>query len=265
MSFKFVFVKTVLYLFGAKVFSKMLLQCERSSVYKKFCKTVYGRDLCQANMVCEEQLQKLISVGQFKKSDRVLDLGCGLGYTTEYLSDISGAAIFGIDFAEGAISSAIARTAEKRHRLDFKKGNLNLFHFPSDSFDFVISIDTLYFVNDLERTILDIKKILKPEGKLLIFYSSRILNGSDGGANSNKLGVALYNAGFNFQSWDFTQNEKEIWDRTKGSAEMLKAEFKAEGNFQLYKGRVAEAERNLLWQNQGIMKRYLYSAKLISG
>ncbi|WP_340598273.1 hypothetical protein [Bdellovibrio sp. GT3] len=42
----------------------------------------------------------------------------------------------------------------------------------------------------------------------------------------------------------------------------MKDRFKREGSIEIYKGRRAEAERNLKWQNAGIMSRYLYSAVL---
>lgn len=169
MSLKSLFIKTFLFLFGPKVFSKMLLQSERSKTYQTFCKEVYGRDLCQANMVDEEQLEKPIAAAKFKSSDKILDLGCGLGYTSEYLSDLSGANILGIDFAKDAIDSAKNRTSFKRERVRFQHGNLNSIALHPARFDCILAIDTLYFVNSIAKTIKELKEILNPNGRLLVF------------------------------------------------------------------------------------------------
>lgn len=259
MSLKSMFVRTFLFLFGAKVFSKMLLQSEQSKAYRVFCEKVYGRDLCQANMVDEEQLQKLISAGKFTSSEKILDLGCGLGFTSEYLSDVTGADIRGVDFAKGAIESAQVRTALKKDRLEFVVGNLNKLPSSSEKYDVILAIDTLYFVNDLQSTILRLKALLNTGGRLLIFYSDK----SDGvkkAATENDLGVSLSNVGFKFETWDFTQNEKQIWQSTLQAADELRRDFVKEGNADLFKSRRQEAVRNLRWQEEGLMTRYLYLA-----
>lgn len=81
-------------------------------------------------------------------------------------------------------------------------------------------------------------------------------------AENNELGIAFNELGFSFQTWDFTQNEKAIWERTRSVANALRDDFKREGNIEIYKGRISEAERNLKWQNSGVMSRYLYCATL---
>lgn len=240
----------------------MLLQCEGSEAYRIFCKEVYGRNLCQANMVDEEQLEKLIAVAGLKSSDRVLDLGCGLGYSSEYLSDLSGANIFGIDFAAGAIDSAKLRTSLKRDRIRFQHGNLNSLPKNQSKFDCILSIDSLYFVNSITKTISDLKGIFNPNGRLLIFYSSKAKDETKKSAEHNELGLALGEMGFAFQAWDFTTNENKIWQRTQVVANGLKNQFELEGNIAIYKGRISEAQKNLEWQKAGVMTRYLYHATL---
>jgi hypothetical protein len=55
-------------LFGAKGFSKMFLASSQSETYSLFCNKVYGRDLCQANMLDEDKLPEVIQ----KKYDAII-------------------------------------------------------------------------------------------------------------------------------------------------------------------------------------------------
>lgn len=267
MKVKKYFVKLMLYFFGAKMFSKVLLQCKQSKVYGLFCENVYGRNLCQLNMIDEEQLQKFIELANLKPTHTVLDLGCGNGVISEYVSDLTGALIIGVDFAKDAIKAARNRTESKRDRIDFRTNNLNSISITESNFDCIISMDTLYFVSDLNNTIQKIKTLLKPDGQLLIFYSYK-RKPEDTDLDilpvKNDLGKALTIGGFEFQTWNFEKNERAIWEKSLIAAEDLKEKFKAEGSVDIYKGRVSEAQQNIKWQNEGIMSRYLYRATMKS-
>jgi hypothetical protein len=76
------------------------------------------------------------------------------------------------------------------------------------------------------------------------------------------LGKALTKSGFKFTTTDFTANEKAIWENSIAVANELKDDFIKEKNVDLYKGRIAEASKNLVWQNKGLMKRSFYVASL---
>lgn len=260
---KLLFVQLMLRLFGRRMFNQMLQQCEKSPTYALYCEKVYGRNLTQANMVDEVQLQKLVAVAALKSGDRALDLGCGSGVVAEYLSDSSKAHFLGVDFAQDAIDRAKNRTQSKSERLSYEVQDLNALSLQHKTFDCVISIDTLYFVNDLEKMLQQIKEVLQLNGKLLVFYSSRNKAGTlsfEDSFRQTKLAKALTQEGFKFEAWDFTENEKVIWEKSLLYAEELKDSFYREGNAEIYKGRVKEAVQNLKWQKEGRMSRYLYLA-----
>jgi len=83
-----------------------MIACEKSVTNRKFCELVYGLDLCQFNMMSRPQLDKLLEVMNFCKDDHILDLGCGVGLVSEYIFDVIGANVLGIDFASEAIKRA---------------------------------------------------------------------------------------------------------------------------------------------------------------
>ena len=124
-------------------FSAMMLAAEQSAVSKKFCQQVYGIDLCQFNMMSRAQLDKLLEEMNLSKDDHILDLGCGVGLISEYVSDVTGAAVFGIDIASGVIERARERTVKKGGRLSYQVMDMDALSLPSHSFSGVISLDTL--------------------------------------------------------------------------------------------------------------------------
>lgn len=265
MGIKSFIFQTMIRIFGAKGFTKMYLATSKSKTYSTFCERVYGRDLCQANMLDEEQLQFLISSLKLNLNHNVLDLGCGIGKISEYLSDTTGANVHGVDFAFGAINEAKART-ENKNAISFEVGNLDkLDVIINDKYDVIVMIDTLYFVKDLSNTISTIKQYLKPNGQLALFYSS-LKKDSDTDSDllpENKpLGKALLKNGFKLEAIDFTSNEKRIWEDSIIVANELKSEFEKEKNLEIYKGRIAEAKKNINWQEKKLMTRHLYLARL---
>ncbi len=95
---------------------------------------------------------------------KILDVGCGAGFATNYLSNYS-KDITGIDLADDAF-----RTAKKFGSSDVKyiKADANSLPFDSEQFDVVISLDFLEHVSDPKNVIFEISKVLKPGG--LFFY-----------------------------------------------------------------------------------------------
>jgi ubiquinone/menaquinone biosynthesis C-methylase UbiE len=243
----------------------MIKSCE-CTAYSRFCELVYGIDLCQHSMVDREQLDKLMEVLDLTPANRVLDLGCGVGRITEYLSDKTGARIMGVDFAERVIDRANTRTTMKRDRLSFCACDMNELSFPSNSFDTIIAIDTLYFVDDLDETVGAMKRIIGDAGQMGVFYSQIIKPDESRdllGANSNKLARALHNSALSYRTWCFTENECEIWRRGKKIAEELKADFESEGYMDLCESRAREAGHLLELIADKRESRHLYHIRPI--
>jgi ubiquinone/menaquinone biosynthesis C-methylase UbiE len=212
-------------------------------------------------MMDMEQLNRFLDVLDLGKNSKVLDLGCGIGTISEYLSDVTGAHITGLDLASGAIERAKERCESKRDRLTFLEGNMNDLQLEPSIFDTIIAIDTLYFVSDLNTTVAKMKEIITPNGQMGIFFSSMV--SSEKATNSlhpqrTRLANALRKCCLRFQTWDFTENEKSIWRKQKQVAKDLKDEFEAEGAYDIYNGRVNEAEYILRYVETDRMSRYLY-------
>jgi ubiquinone/menaquinone biosynthesis C-methylase UbiE len=198
----------------------------------------------------------------------VLDVGCGIGATTEYISDITGAKITGIDLAEPVIERARERIRDKAERLTFSLADISDIDLPSESFDTVISVDTLYFSKDLTKTIGQLKTLLQQSGQMGLFYSEIVtsITGSreELAADQTKLAKALKANGLTFTTYDFTESNLAFWQRSQQIVAEMKPEFEAEGNKDLSEGRIVEGNSVLELAKAGRMSRYLYHARISS-
>lgn len=103
---------------------------------------------------------------QLKKGSTVLDLGCGSGYITNYLSSLN-MNVIGIDFSKEMI-----KIAKKNYpKLEFLLADfVNIEnHFGENSVDGLIAIYSLYFIprEQFNSMLNSLSKILKDEGIFL--------------------------------------------------------------------------------------------------
>ena len=139
----------------------------------EYCRRLFGADMAQHGFAEVPHIDHLVQAAGIGPTQRVLDLGCGNGKMIEYISDQTGAKGVGIDFMPAAVEQALERTSQKRNRLDFRVMDLTRLVFPPASFDAVISVDTLYFTDDLPGTMAAIFQALRPRGVLQLFTPKR--------------------------------------------------------------------------------------------
>lgn len=249
----------------SKGYDALLSRTGTSKAYSMFCERVFGKDLSQFNVLDMEQLNTLINSLALKPEETALDLGCGNGRIAEYISDITGAKITGLDFASELIKASQQRTIDKNVRLTYVVGNMDELAFEERSFDAIISIDTLYFVDNIEKTIKELKKLLKPPtGRLAIFYDQSICPDESKDIllpENTKVGKALRNNNMTYQTFDFTANSRLIWVREIEAAEELKDLFIKEGNTDIYDDRAKDAKQTLESIEGGRQVRYFYLAR----
>ena len=95
----------------------------------------------------------------------VLDAGCGVGYGSAYLAEVA-SRVIGIDVSEEAIE--YARQRYGRPNLEFVVGDLLALEFDDGSFDAVCSFETIEHVEDVERYLSQIARVLHPDGIFVV-------------------------------------------------------------------------------------------------
>jgi ubiquinone/menaquinone biosynthesis C-methylase UbiE len=249
----------------SKGYDDLLTRTEASKAYSVFCERVFGKDLSQFNVLDMTQLNALITDLSLKPGEMVLDLGCGNGKIAEYISDLTSARIVGVDFAASVIAGAQRRTVNKQDRLTYVVGDIDELALEPERFDAIISIDTMYFVDSIDATIRELKRLLKPTtGRLAIFYDQTcgLEESRDALLPKNtKVGAALRNNGMTYETVDYTDNSRQIWIREIAAAESLKEQFAAEGNTDICEDRAQDAKRTLETIESGRHERYFYLAR----
>lgn len=234
-----------------------------------YCERLFGQNLCQHGFAEMPHLHRLVELTQMNASQRVLDLGCGNGFIAEFLSDLTGAHVVGLDFIDGAIHQAQLRTARKGSRLEFELGNMAQLDFGAESFDLILAIDALYFT-DLTQTIKEIRRVSRPGGMLATFYSYGKLPGQDVSdfpreslrPEGTPLGQVLNQANLPYRTWDYTQADYVHARHKRQLAKALKPQFEAEGNLFLHDSHAGEAAGVMEAVEAGTHCRYLYLVNL---
>jgi ubiquinone/menaquinone biosynthesis C-methylase UbiE len=106
-----------------------------------------------------------------KKTDTILDVGCGGGRTISKLAEMaSDGKVHGIDYSEESITSAHRKNTRwiDIGRVSIREGTVSQLPFADNTFDLVTAIETHLFWPDLPNDFREILRVLKPLGALLI-------------------------------------------------------------------------------------------------
>lgn len=103
---------------------------------------------------------------------RVLDVGCGNGYVlSRYARE--GAHTFGVDLTRAAVELSRRRFELAGLPGRFTVGSAEDLPFATDSFDCVCSMGVLHHTPDTERAVGEIRRVLRPGGRLIVMFYHR--------------------------------------------------------------------------------------------
>lgn len=203
----------------------------RCQAYGTFCRTVYGRDLCQYGQTRMESLDSLRARLEISPDHHVLDLGCGTGGISAYLHQQSGAFVTGVDLSTSAIAVANRRYAPWSPRIRYETADMNALPYPPASFDVAVSFDSISRVEDMPTMVTQLRTLLRPGGKLLIVSEHRIpaeASPSNSTPDNTRAAQALVEVASHFESGDDTASLEPFWNHARATAMALQADFKKE-------------------------------------
>ncbi len=112
-----------------------------------------------------EHLHRYLQACEIAEDRIVLDIASGEGYGAFMLSD-KAAKVTAVDISDQAISHA--RTKYRRPNLEYLVGTCAAIPLPDHSVDLVVSFETIEHHDQHEAMMLEIKRVLRPNGSLLL-------------------------------------------------------------------------------------------------
>jgi cyclopropane fatty-acyl-phospholipid synthase-like methyltransferase len=229
-------------MFSSEWYDEYFRRAVSSLTHAKFCELVYGKNLCQHGLMDMEELGILISLIQ--PNAKILEIGCSNGYITEYIQSNTSATILALDYSSVAIEQAKERTKKKGKMLEFKQADLSKEEIPGNDYDYIVLIDSIYFLGDFQRSIERLNRKLNKTGKMIITYFQGT-DDEDGnkklpGPDTTFIAKAFNQLGMPYDWYDFTVNVRRHGIKNYEVGEALKESFENEGNQFLYEARAAE-------------------------
>jgi SAM-dependent methyltransferase len=157
----------------------------------------------------ESFFRKLFSLGVGLPGQYILDVGTGTGLIARKFAR-SGAFVAGIDVSEHQIRVARETTNAENLTVDFKVAKAEAIPFLNDSFDCVISSNSWQYF-DKVKAVNEIKRILRPNGLLVICYFSWLPR-LDNVARASENLALKFNPYWERENWN---NSAEIDDLVK--------------------------------------------------
>ncbi|TAJ23042.1 MAG: class I SAM-dependent methyltransferase [Nitrospirae bacterium] len=106
----------------------------------------------------------------------VLDVGCGCGYGSAYLTDAPGRTVLGVDRSvEGA---GYARKRYNSRRLEFITADATALPVTTGSLDAVVALEMIEHVADADAVVREVWRVLKPQGVFVVSTPNRLITGS---------------------------------------------------------------------------------------
>ncbi len=126
----------------------------------------------------DKELHIYDNVSKFLKNKRkkfkmVLDCGCGYGRSINLLKNKS-EIILGVDISKRAIKKASKYIGNKKQKkIIFINADIEKLPFKDESFDLIISIESLPYTNSPQRYVKEIKRVLDRKGILIISIENK--------------------------------------------------------------------------------------------
>ena len=132
-----------------------------ASTYDQWYTTPLGKYADEVETICALDLLKP-SPGM-----RILDVGCGTGNFSLKLARL-GCNITGIDISEKMLTFAREKAQKEQLPAEFMSMDASDLEFPEEVFDAVVSMAALEFMQDQQKTLDEMFRVLKKGGKLLV-------------------------------------------------------------------------------------------------
>jgi SAM-dependent methyltransferase len=104
------------------------------------------------------------------KGKRVLDAGCGMAYGSALLREAGAASVVGIDIATSVLDAV---RDDMPDGVELCAGDVTSLDLPDDSFDVVVCFELIEHVEQQDRAVAELRRVLTADGLLIISSPNR--------------------------------------------------------------------------------------------
>ncbi len=108
---------------------------------------------------------------------RLLEVGCGIGVDSIQLAR-RGFDVIAVDLTENALDVARQFAERSGVSIDFRLGNAEGLDFPDQSFDAVYSFGVLHHTPDIQKSVAEVHRVLRPGGTayVMLYHRDSLVN-----------------------------------------------------------------------------------------
>ncbi len=139
----------------------------RAAAFYRIFSAVY--DTVNVHFYTDAMREQATSLADISSSSKVLDVGCGTGYTTQaILSKQKTGGVFGIDLTSQQLKRASRNLKTAKTRLSLCRGDAEHLPFREQTFDSVVSVGALEYFADPKRVLKEMARVLKTGGRVVV-------------------------------------------------------------------------------------------------
>jgi SAM-dependent methyltransferase len=145
-------------------------EIEHGKKISKHAEDVWGWTTPAGQIRANRRANYFITEGDIKKTDTVLEIGCGTGLFTEKVYNATGASIIATDLSEDLLNNARKRNLP----ITFKTEDAMNLSFADNSFNVVFGSSIIHHL-DFNKSLKEIYRVLKPGGRM-VFAEPNMIN-----------------------------------------------------------------------------------------
>lgn len=230
-----------------EAYEQFYAMADTSKAFENYCKDAFGADFSQDGFSDLSQVDTVLSYIPKRSALHILDIGCGNGKMLRYLQKKTGAYIYGFDYSEQAIRTAIAQRdaalmknnielvqgnmpSDSAKRTDFRVGVIGEIEYTPESFDVITSMDSIYFAKDMSAFVGQVHTWLKTDGIFVIGYQEGDVMPKTENSETTVIAQALRENGLKYEVTDITRDTYLLLKKKRESALKFETEFIKEGH-----------------------------------
>lgn len=105
----------------------------------------------------------------------ILDYGCGPGTFLFKLSSLSNSNLYGVDISKEFIEESKKNIKELNiENIHVQTVEAEKLPFENEKFDIILIVDVIHHLDDIEKNLLEIYRVLKKDGKIIVYEPNKL-------------------------------------------------------------------------------------------